>query len=133
MSDTNILTCCICYDEEGEENLVKSPNCQCKEAIYHRRCVEEYIEKRPLSYEGPGCPICRVKFTTRERVKYHWNLSILYVYLLIIFLSILMEILLPSSSIEFFFFQIGFMFLLVTVLYYKEIMESVFEFIGVES
>lgn len=122
--------CCICQDEDDHDPLVKSPNCRCREAVYHRKCVDEYIEKRPFTYTKPGCPMCRKEFLTKEKVVYKLNVPVLYMYSLVIVLSLIMEYFLPSSTILYFFTQLGFMLLLVTAIYHKEIIDSFFEFVG---
>lgn len=121
--------CCICQDEQDLKPLVKSPNCQCREAIYHQECVDQYIVK---TRNIPTCLICRTKFTKKNKVIYHLNYPVLYIYFMVTSISLLMEYFLPSPTLECFTIQFGFLFLLVTTIYYQEVKGMVYHFITVK-
>lgn len=125
------MICCICLDDNDTDHMVKSPNCQCKEAIYHRECVDQHIKFGEQRSGGPCCPICRTKITSKEEIKYKVNFIVLFVYALIIMTSIVIEIFLPSKTAENFIIQTLILVTLGGAIFHKEIIKIAYHLIPV--
>ena len=60
----SIATCAICLEDLSDDTKGPAIRTACKH-IFHRDCLIQTIELRPLLGEPPPCPICRVPIIIR--------------------------------------------------------------------
>lgn len=72
-SDGARLQCCICLEEDRV--LLKSKNCECKSALYHKDCLNEWFKEattdglsKRLRNTFLSCVFCRKSFLIPTRI-----------------------------------------------------------------